>query len=629
MSLSLTVDGVAVLAGVPPTSIAATQIADDGNAGHGGFNIEDPGADVLTVGHKPVIIQETECSQPRLFTGWTTVRNMGRDDDGGLIVSDDRQHDVTVVDLNAAVTFRILRGADTNRPEESIDDRLAWLIGKGALTEFVTDFSLVATGYSATLDEADYRGRYPADVLNDCLNRVLVDLCYFCFWNPVTSEVGLYFGPQSAATTESTLAISNVLEDIDGSTIFPPDSEAKLARKPDQVYSGVLLRYADGSKKVFRSRQSTADAFVERSTTVDRPRTKRLTTAQSQADRFLTRHSYEEDIITVTIIVPPESAGLAVAGQRIDVRFSHLPGYTSWTSMRILSSSITPTSEVVRDYAITLELEKPYAAPTPPSPTCSFVAPVGEVPSSADVWGATYTVGGVYTPGTPGTATVSISAPSTSPLFPLETYGAPNAGGDFGIATCVFNAGGLAVVSWTLALPTPSPICRIRLPTGRAVPAGKPVWVVRLIGPGETLTYVLTAASQDITLTAPYPIVSHVQWEWSWFVPSGLHAASGETGEVLLWSGDNDDADPDADEDLGATPGSPVQSETPAPLPDGSNDTFGTDNPYQAGTLRVFIDGLQIPASEVTESSPGTGEFVLSWEPDASEQISVMYVVAG
>jgi hypothetical protein len=50
----------------------------------------------------------------------------------------------------------------------------------------------------------------------------------------------------TAAVFSSTLRISNVLSDVDGTTTFAPSYDATLARDPSQVYSGVYLTYSGG-----------------------------------------------------------------------------------------------------------------------------------------------------------------------------------------------------------------------------------------------------------------------------------------------------------------------------------------------------------------------------------------------
>lgn len=567
MSLTVSVAGTTIADAIPPSSVQATQMANDGEAGFGGFSIDDPGSDILTVGHKAVVIEESECSQPRLFTGWTTQRDMGRSDERGMIVADDRLHDVTTVDMNAAFRFRILRGADTKRPEETMDERLAWLLTKPALTAFIDDTGYVSTGYDSVMDEADYRGLYPAAVLDDILARWLVDLTYFAFWDPVAEEVGLYFGPGSAATTESDLSISNVLSDVNGTTVFAPDSEATLARKPDQVYSQVILRYREGERRVYRERESTATASVDRGTTVDRPRTKKRSTAQTQAERFLSRHSTEVDTISCTIIVPPESAGLAVAGQRIDVKFSHLPGYTDWTSMRIVTSTVTPVNDVANRYSIAMELETPAigSEPDPGEPECSFVAPTDdEDNSSEDVWGSTYvgSAGTSYNVGTCPAPTVAVAGQyyNGSAIYDIGTA---NDGNHWGLEPGVTGWEQTVIASWTWDFAgSPPAICYVAVKCYYAYG----YWSLRGSDDGTDWTTIYGPVDANslpqlvgAAISSPYPQYRYWQIYWTFNTGAGFQYFPGVIFEYfMLWEGTSPDAD--TEEDLAETPTSPVET---------------------------------------------------------------------
>jgi hypothetical protein len=66
----------------------------------------------------------------------------------------------------------------------------------------------------------------------------------------------------------------------------------------------------------------------------------------------------ERDMIACTIKVPRASAGLVVAGQRIEVKFSHLPGLSSFTWVRVRFARPTPVDDAAKYYAIELELDE-------------------------------------------------------------------------------------------------------------------------------------------------------------------------------------------------------------------------------------------------------------------------------
>jgi hypothetical protein len=374
MSLSVEIDGTPIADAIPPSSIAVQSIAKDGDVGFGGFVIDDAGADITTVGHKWVTIEESECSQPRLFTGLLTDRNLGRSVDRGMVVADDRLHEATLVDLNAIFSLRIITYATGKRPEETMAQRLTWLLGHQSLVNLVEDTGFVDWDIlTLGMDAADFTGQTPKAVLDDLIGR-RPNITYFAFWDPVAEERALYLGGDSAGIAESDLSISNDIADINPATgVYPPDSEAKLRRNPEEVYSEVMVTYGDQSRMTYRKRGSTSTAFIARGTTITRPYTQRETTAQAQAEAFLDRHAEEVDTITTTILVYPEDAGLVTAGQRMNVKLVHLGDpYNAGVSMRVISVNVRPANDVGNRYYLDLELEKPKPTPEtwPPAGPC-------------------------------------------------------------------------------------------------------------------------------------------------------------------------------------------------------------------------------------------------------------------
>jgi hypothetical protein len=358
MSLTYTYDGAAVTHNAAPSGLNVTHRAD-GEASFGGIPFEDPTATLVVVGHKLVTVEEDECAQPRLFTGFTTERGMGRSLDEGLFVGPNpRLVDMTVVDMNAALGFRQITGSDGNRPAETWADRLTWILESDYLNEFISSDQTWIVTNTTSIEAADYRGAYATAVLDDLVDRSGGAYVYYVFWDTAASETRLFFDNDVETIGPAGVSISNVDADVDGATVFAPTTTSKLAREPDQTYSDVTVVYDRGAKKLYRYRASTATTYVRRGTEISRPYTRGLATATAQAEAWLDKHSVEVDRITCSIQVPADSVGLIQAGQSIDVRFSHLPGYesASFTTMRIVSYSPKPTNDLATHYDVALEL---------------------------------------------------------------------------------------------------------------------------------------------------------------------------------------------------------------------------------------------------------------------------------
>jgi hypothetical protein len=150
------------------------------------------------------------------------------------------------------------------------------------------------------------------------------------------------------------LGISNVLADIDGVFTFAPKSKA--TQDPSRVYSGVWFEFNGGH--VYRSSGATEATFRHRDIRASDMNCKTATAAIALADAYLARCNTEELRIPVTIEhVPASSVNLARHGQRIPVRFTHIPGFETGAYMAIVRRNVSP--EVVGFYALNMELANP------------------------------------------------------------------------------------------------------------------------------------------------------------------------------------------------------------------------------------------------------------------------------
>ena len=390
MSISVGYAGASILQGIQPESIECAQLADMGETATGAFTVEDDAADLTIIGYQPVTISESACSQPRLFTGWTFERGYQRDPPNAILTEEARTHDVSVIDMNGAFGFRQITRTGTgggNRPAETWAARLTWILESEYLRDWISsDQSFVVTNTTAC-DAADYRGSYPSAVLQDLSERSGNAYDYFAFWDPAAQEVRLFFDNDTASIGDSALRISTILSEWDGLTTFGPDKLAKLQRESDQVYSDVCVNYADGTLKLYRSRPSTYRTYVRRSTQIDRPYTRSEATATLQAEAWLDKHAVEKDRVTCTIRVPASRAGLVQAGQRIQFKAPHMPGYADYVWMRVVMCTPKPADETVTLYDIALELTTPVPVVEPPCPDPtpdSVWYPTGSATSDAD-----------------------------------------------------------------------------------------------------------------------------------------------------------------------------------------------------------------------------------------------------
>jgi hypothetical protein len=647
--LHFTYDGAPLGYDVPPTKISIPQRAELGEISMGSISPEDPTSALTLVGHRPIIIEELDCAQPRLFTGWTVERNMGRSFEQTQFVGPDALiHDTTIVDLNAALNFRIITWTDGKRPEESVDARLAWLLASNYLAgpdgTLCEDTGFVQTGFSLLMDATDYRASYPADVLSDLSTRYATPINFFLFWDATVSKASLFFDYVSAATFDCTLSISNQLVD-QSATCFAPITESRLERTPEGVYSDVIVNYAN-NRSIYRYLVATGVAFVKRGTSINRPYTGKSTTAIQQGDAWLAAHNKETDRITTTIHVPAAQVGLIQAGMRMNVTFSHLTDYTGVVSMRIVACNPRPTDDLARYYDVDLELVSPQPSTVGAfmvldgcgsgfygNPTRYFWLDGGErvtwatdgddppagypyEPSSGpfeNYWAGFYDAG-MHAPDGQGLLHgIRVTADGILSLS--------HEGGFGGVAGNW--SGGVTQITAEIRQTSPTRGTRgvvIHTETQtEPMLGGAYSWMGSFT---FALPGIVAYAGDEFEVSVKF--ISWVGFAYYSSIPAVFTNFS-LTG-VMDW-GITDGGD------VGPPIGSTVTDETPTPAPDGSNATFALVDGYIPGSLLVSVDGIPIPASEVTETNPPGvtpdwhGTFTLSWAPDADERVVVTYKV--
>lgn len=277
-----------------------------------------------------------------------------------------RQWAVNSADHNERLSRRVLLGADANRPAETDVARVQYLMASPEMsTVGITESGYINTGSSVAMDAADYRGQTVFDVLNDC--GLASGKNYFVMYRQDigANTFGLWYDFDSSTAYTSALFISNVAADVNGSTVFAAAFDTKLTRDPSRVYSGIYLPFDSGA--VYQQQESTASNFVRRDTTAYSANVKTVAKANARAIRMLADIDTEEDRITTAIIVPNASVNALKEGQRIQCKFSHLPGYEAYRYLRVLARTITQVSEEY--YKLELEL-----APGDDTPTsCALI----------------------------------------------------------------------------------------------------------------------------------------------------------------------------------------------------------------------------------------------------------------
>jgi hypothetical protein len=206
----------------------------------------------------------------------------------------------------------------------------------------------------------DYRGRFPVDVVTDCMGYSGKNA--FVYAKPdggdtAASWVGgfAYFVATDNIYTSS-IKISNLLSDVDSSTIYAGSNDATLEKNAERVFSGVYLTYSGG--KVYRQLQSTIDAYGRIDASIDMPDIKTAAAATALADRYLNDYSFEEDIINVALLMPADKVNLILEGHAVQIKQTHWLGYEDYVWRRVAQRTVSQTSNPAK-YLVNLELRDP------------------------------------------------------------------------------------------------------------------------------------------------------------------------------------------------------------------------------------------------------------------------------
>lgn len=660
MALTLTINGAAV-SNVRWDLSSWSAAGDLGAASYAEIVIDDPSGTLSVTEWKQVTIEESACSQPRLFTGYVHEVEIERADPYAGAA---RRWTIRAVDANALLHMRLVSGSDGDRPAETWSARKSWLLGSDYLNGAVSDTGKIASGLdSINVAATDYRDQSPDQVVSDLValtGLAGAPLNYFVFWDPSPAtglpRLGLFLNSEDDTSWVSSLRLSNVAADIDLATTWP--AQASLVRRGDRIYSGVVVTWPTGRRYVTRS--ATASAYIARDYATYRPNVGSAKAAQTAGNNRLEERKAPEEIVSAVVELPAAKAGLILPGQGLDVRFSHLPGYEATTRLRVVRVSwqlAGPDS-----YLVELELARPRitaagggrpAIPISPTPELVQSAysttiggapptwPSAPAPGNLLLWVYSDYQGGCNAETNLPAAgwTLLASTVLMDVMFRNRYVGVfakiatasdatlphPNNGCDAGhiiaefagvssLAQVAASAGNQAGSSWTENVTTPNrPCAAVVFAAGLTAPTSDLTNLTWSSGYTELADFRMSFVSDGYNrLGAAYQVVGSAASAYSCTVTAS--EAMTKTGLVLAVI---TEAHP--------TPriGDPVPVGQPAETPDGARTTFTTQYAPAPGTLRVLVDGIDQTAHVTAQS--GTS-FTLDFAPEADERVETYYL---
>jgi hypothetical protein len=344
MARTITIDGVDRTSIARLDSMNFGTTAFRGEVGTGTIVIDDPSAAITIDPLKAVTVVEDASTPSRIFTGYTAERRLER---GPLRVADQRQWVITFEDLNILLDDLLLTGSAANRPEETDYQRVTWLLTQNAMTYYSITAGQVPKTNTKEMDKQDYRGAYARTLLEDCSTRTGKNFYIY----DEGSGFLLYYDKQNAAAT-SPISVSDVLSDVNNTTVFAP-YDVEVLKDPERKYDSIRLNYRGGS---IRKGATPAGRRKEKAVTNKRIRTRAK--ARDHLDNLLDQTDAETVELSLSVGVPASVVGDIRAGQKINVKLSHA-GITSYTLYRIKNVQIGPRgrragSDVEYEVALTM-----------------------------------------------------------------------------------------------------------------------------------------------------------------------------------------------------------------------------------------------------------------------------------
>jgi len=679
MSLWITIDGVDRTYAVQVADGIGSLLtmADHGEVGAGQILIDDPDGSLTFDGWRSAYVEEDECvTQPRVWSGYVGIRTYARGRDS-FRTEDARLITMDIVDLNTAAGLKAWTTADAKRPYESETTRMTALLASECMAGLIYDNGLVDTSGGQSYDEADFRRQYTGEVLASMASS---SKNWYIYRDHASGETSLFWDQPDAAVRDSTLTISNVLSDQAAGSLRPY-RDAELTRDPSEVYSRFWIEWVGGV--TMSSSPATEAAYIDRDGGYTSSRIGREATALAAVETELAIHGIEQDRIAVTVFVPADKLGLIEAGQRISVRFSHLPGYESFTWQRIISCDVLRFDTSEEAYEVRLELSLAKRAGSPGGGG-TFPKPTGTLPSivqSTCATGAggitmTATLSSAPTAGHVLVAVISTEKFSTAPtITSSETWteqfyeyryeAVPDHDCGFGIYTRYVGVGEDATVlqmSTTAQKRVNAHVYEFADATldGAVATHGNGT-VTRgatvAITPGSTAVPSFFLGGHSIGKTNYNLLFGHTALEGTTLFDGNSGCETGtcaveadvyppakwvayrtgtgvlELSAVVCMQVGYTNTEPRTYGGIllpsasGASPPAPGQwfyGDIPTPTPDGTTTTFTTSFPFAAGSLTVWVDRLNQTAAVVSQDNT-TGEFTLGFAPQVGELVECDY----
>lgn len=266
-----------------------------------------------------------------------------------------RACELTIVEAQTWIVRRLLRHEDTltERPEETVSARIAWLLTTVGFSGTVVDDGGVVP-CSTLVPAKNYEDLNGQDVLQDC--AAVTGWNYFIRRREADDDFELFFRDDLTNTLMdvSTFAISSDGDD-DNVTIWAPLGKARLTLSGQRIASGLSVPYDGGS--VYGENATTASTYASIDQVADAYDLKDQAAAEDLRDHLLRQHNTPEGVVRVVVRLPAANVNDARQGQLITAKFPRLPGWSDFTPCRVQMRNVRrPESLTQAWYDVAYEL---------------------------------------------------------------------------------------------------------------------------------------------------------------------------------------------------------------------------------------------------------------------------------
>jgi hypothetical protein len=338
-----------------------------GEIGTSTIPIDDPNGDVghdgdQILGLKLLTIYETSAPTNNQIIGDCFTRDREYVSEDSLITGAAVRINVDLADRNDEGHYYLIPGDDAasgNRPAETVDERIAWLLASTYIA--LADNGLVASS-SVSMPATNYGNQTGADVLDQC--ALAAGFNWGLYYDEAADEASLrFYDPNTSTLETSTLRISNSVVDVDsnvndgdGAThTWGPMTKVAMRRSPQDTAALYRVPWSKGT--VSASRSSTADTYGRVDAIAPDANLTTEDAATARANFLLWQHRNEEDTFSpITLHLPPAHVNDVREGSRISCRFRNMPGYHDWSWFRVTTRTVGQEEETDEFYTVTLEI---------------------------------------------------------------------------------------------------------------------------------------------------------------------------------------------------------------------------------------------------------------------------------